>query len=116
MASSFSFVTVYLHPSILLSSGLLLSKLTTHRQRIPLADPYEAWLSPMDCMTSDQPVALITVEEMWRMQWKRQTIGILKETRCHLETIEVPLMKIVFKEFDSVRFNVSSLLVLNVQI
>jgi len=50
-------------------------------------------------------VALITVEEMWRMQWKGQTIGTLKETRCHL-------WKIVFKELDSVRFNVSSLLVL----
>src|SRR5882724_13142631 len=28
--------------------------------------------------------------EMW---WKRQTIGTLKETRCHLEAIEVPLME-----------------------
>jgi len=107
MASSFSSITVYLHPSILLPS-----ELTTCGQSTPLADLCEAWLSSMDLMTSAQPVALITVEEMWRMQWKRQTTGTLKETRCHSETIGVPLMEIVFKEFDSVRFNVSSLLVL----
>ena len=41
----------------------------------------------------------------WRIQWKGQTIGTLKETRCHS-------WKFVFKEFDSVRFNASSLLVL----
>ena len=61
-------------------------------------------------------MALITVEEMWEMQWKRQTIGTLKEKRCHSETMEVSLMKIVFREFDLVRFNVSSLLVLYAQI
>jgi len=33
-------------------------------------------------VTSVQPVALITVEEMWRIQWKRETIGTLEETRC----------------------------------
>jgi len=37
---------------------------------------------------------------------------ILKETECHSETIEVPHMKGVFKEFDSVRFKISSHLVL----
>src|SRR5882724_4797898 len=40
---------------------------------------------------SDDLQTLITVEEMWRMQWKRETIGTLKDTRCHLG-------KIVFKE------------------
>jgi len=40
----------------------------------------------MDLVTSAQPVAPITVEEMWRMQWKRGTIRTLKETRCHSET------------------------------
>ena len=43
-----------------------------------------------DLITSAQPVALITVEEMWRMWWKKKTIGTLKEMQCHLETIEVP--------------------------
>jgi len=33
---------------------------------MPLADPREAWLSYTDLVTSAQPVALITVEEMWR--------------------------------------------------
>ena len=47
----------------------------------------------MDLTTLAWPVALITVEKMWRMWWKRETIGTLKETRCHLETIEVPLME-----------------------
>ena len=36
------------------------------------------------------------------MREKRQTIGTLKETRCHSDTIEVPLMESVFKEFDLV--------------
>jgi len=53
-------------------------------------------------------VVLITVEEMWRNAVE-ETNNRLKETRCHL-------WKIVFKEFDLVRFNVSSLLVLYVQI
>ena len=52
---------------------------------------------------------LTTVEKMWRMQWKGQTIGTLKETRCHS-------WKIVFKELDLVRFNLSSLMVLYDQI
>jgi len=41
---------------------------------------------------------------------------ILKETECHSETIEGPHMKGVFKEFDLVMFNISSLLVLYAQI
>jgi len=45
-------------------------------------------------------MAFITVENMWKMQWKGQTIGALKETRCHSKTIEVPLVENVFKEFD----------------
>src|SRR5882724_7821220 len=94
MTSSFSSIIVCIHPSILLLSRLLPSKLTTHRQSIPSADPCEAWLSSTNFATSAQTVELITVEEMWRMWWKRQTIGTLKETRCHLETIEVPLMEI----------------------
>jgi len=47
----------------------------------------------MDLATLAQPVALVTMEKKWRMQCKRETIGILKETRCHLETIEVPLVE-----------------------
>jgi len=38
------------------------------------------------------------------MWWKRKTIGTLKETRCHLETIEVPLMEIIFKELIQLGF------------
>jgi|SRR5882724_2238236 len=103
MASSLPSVAVYLHPSILLPYGLLPSKLTTHGQSIPLADPHEAWLSSMDLMNLAQPVALTTVEKMWRMQWKSQTVGTLKETGCHS-------WKIVFKEI--VQLGASSLLVL----
>jgi len=49
-------------------------------------------------MTSAQPVALIIVEEMWRMQWKRETIWTLNQKRCHSETIEEPLVEKCFKE------------------
>src|SRR5882724_6468048 len=52
MAFSLSSVTVYLHLSILLLSGLLLSELATHGQSIPLADPHEAWLSSTDLASS----------------------------------------------------------------
>src|SRR5882724_11449321 len=79
----------------LLPSGLISSELTTHRQSIPSADPCKGWLSSMDLVILAQPLALITVEEMWRMQWKRQNNRTLKETRCHL-------WKIVFKELGSV--------------
>ena len=68
-------------------------QLTSHGQNTPSADSHEAWLSSMDLMTLAQLVVFITVEEMWRNQWKEKTIGTLKETRCHLETIEVPLME-----------------------
>ena len=100
MAGSLSSIAVYLHPSI-----LLLSEPTTHRQSIPLADPHEAWLSSMDLTTSAWPAAPITVEQMWRMWWKRERIRTLKETRCHLETIEVPLVEICIQGDDSVQFN-----------
>jgi len=56
-------------------------------------------------MTSAQLVVFITVEEMWRMQWKKETIGTLKKTRCHL-------WEKVFKEIYLVQLNISSLLVL----
>jgi len=59
--------------------------------KTPLANFHEAQLSSMCLVTSAQPVALITVEEMWRIWWKREAIGTLKETRCHL-------WKNVFKE------------------
>ena len=52
-----------------------------------------------------QPQPNLWHSSMWKMQWKGQTIRILKETRCHSG-------KIVFKELDLVRFNVSCLLVL----
>jgi len=67
MASSLSSVIVHLHPSILPPSRLLLSELTTHGQSIPLADLHEAWPSFIDLATLAQPVALITVKEMWRL-------------------------------------------------
>ena len=51
-----------------------------HPQTTPLADFHEAQLSSTHLMTLAQLVAPITVEEMWRMQQKR-------------ETIEVPLME-----------------------
>jgi len=59
----------------------------------------------MDLTTLALTVTLLTVEEMWRMQWKRKIIGTQQETRCHL-------WKNVLKEFDLVRFKVSFLLVL----
>ena len=59
--------------------------------RTPLANFHEVQLSSMHLMTLAQPVAHITVEEMWRTWWKRETIGTLKEARCHS-------WKIVFKE------------------
>jgi len=93
MASSLSSIAVHLCPSILPPSRFLPYELTTHGQSIPLADPHEAWPSSMDLTTPAQNVALITVEKMWKMQWKRQTIGSLKKTRCHLETIGVPLVE-----------------------
>jgi len=98
MASSLSSVTVYLHPTILLLSGLLLSKrppADKHPQLIPMKLGYH----PTDLGSLAWPMALITVEEMWRMQWKRETIGTLKETRCHSETIEVHSWKIVFRRW-----------------
>jgi len=61
-----SSTAAYLHPPILLPSGLLLSKVITCRQTMPSADPHEAWLSSTDLATSAWPVALISVEEMWR--------------------------------------------------
>ena len=57
----------------------------------PSVDSHEDWLSSTDLVISAQPVALITVGEMWRMWWKRETIGTLKETRCQS-------WKTVFKE------------------
>src|SRR5882724_5652659 len=57
----------------------------------PSAESHEDQLSSMHLVTLAQPVAPIIVEEMWRMWWKRETIGTLKETRCHS-------WKIVFKE------------------
>jgi len=50
---------------------LLPSKPTTYRQSIPSADPHEALLSSTDIATLALPVALINVEEMWRMHWRR---------------------------------------------
>ena len=52
-----------------------------------------------------QPWPNLWHSSMWKKWQKGQTIRILKETRCHSG-------KTVFKELDSVRFNVSSLLVL----
>jgi len=74
----------YFHPD------LLLSKLTTRRQEHPWLIPRRLDYHP-GLVASAWPVPLITVEEMWRMWWKRETIRTLKQTRCHL-------WKIVFKE------------------
>jgi len=111
MASSSSSAIVYLCLSILLPS-----ELTIHGQSIPSADPHEAWTSSMDLETLAQPVALITVEKGWRDAVEETNNRDPKGDKCHLETIEVPLMENVFEEFDSVRFNVSFLLVLYTQI
>jgi len=45
---------------------------------------------------------------LWKKMWIKEAVKAdkrgVKETRCHSETIEVPLEeKYVFKEFDSVR-------------
>jgi len=40
----------------------------------------------MHLKTLAQLVETTPVEKRWRMQQERETIGILKETRCHLET------------------------------
>src|SRR5882724_5670861 len=105
MASSSSSATVYLCLSILLPSRLLLSKLTTLDKSCPQL---------ILVKLGSHPWILPPLPDLWHsslqrkcaeMQWKRQTIGTLKETRCHL-------WKIVFKVFDSVRFNAFSLLVL----
>ena len=98
----------------LLSVHLLLSRFVSIRigsiraahcrQSVPLAIVHRSHdLSPT-CGTYHSGNMENVVEEMDNR--------ILKETECHLETIEVPHMKWVFKEFDLVRFKISSLLVL----
>jgi len=46
----------------------------------------------MDLVTSAQPVALIIAESMEDVVEEMDS-RILKETECHLETIEVPHME-----------------------
>jgi len=57
----------------LLLYGLFPSRLLPSKP--PTADKVCPWLSSTDFTTSAQPVALITVERTWKIQWKRQTIG-----------------------------------------
>ena len=60
--------------------------------RTPSADSHEAWLSS----TVSWPQTNLWHLSLWRKCGEcggRETIGTLKETRCHLESIEVPLME-----------------------
>src|SRR5882724_7559746 len=82
---------LYFHPTILLPSSLLLSKLTTHGHQHPGLIPMKIGYHPH--VSQPQP-------DLWHLSlWRkmcgecsgRETIGTLKETRCHS-------WKIVFKE------------------
>ena len=65
-----------LPPSIHFASVWIASVLPDHLwTNTPLADSHEAWLSSTDLATLAQPVTLITVEERWRMWWKRDNRG-----------------------------------------
>ena len=65
----------YTHPKkyYLLSVHLLLSGFVPSEP--PTMDKVCPWLLSTDLATSARPVALITVERMWKMQWKQWTIG-----------------------------------------
>src|SRR5882724_11138576 len=77
-------------------------QLTTHRQSVSLDIIHRSRDLGMTCGTHHCGENMENVVE-------EMDNRILRETRCHL-------WKSVFKEFDSVRFNVSSLLVLYAQI
>ena len=77
MTSFFSSATAYFHPIILLPSGLLLSELTTCGKEHPWLIPRKLGYHPQS-HNLGLTMTPITVEEMWRMWWKRETIGTLR--------------------------------------
>ena len=81
----------HLLPYNLLPSGLFLSGLVPSEP--PTTDKVCPWLSSTDLMTSAQHVDTYHCGENVENVVGETDNRVLKETKCHLETIEVPLME-----------------------